>query len=106
MEPHPEENGARTPLGSASSKLAKVNNPDKISGVAKKTTTSGASYSSSLSHRFQVINWQGTSILVHVIDRLKNQFWGLLIAFAFHLSGHATREKEFKIRPEFLGKAN
>jgi hypothetical protein len=44
MEPQPEENGARTPLGSASSRLAKVNNPDKISGVAKKTTTSGASY--------------------------------------------------------------
>jgi len=44
--------------------------------------------------------------LGHVIDRLKNQFWGLLIAFAFHLSGNATREKEFKIRPEFLAKAN
>jgi hypothetical protein len=34
--------------------------------------------------------------LGHVIDRLKNQFWGLLTAFAFHLSGNATREKEFK----------
>lgn len=50
MEEQPAPLGVKTPFGSDSSKFASVNRPDRMSGLAKKMTTSGSSGASSRSH--------------------------------------------------------
>jgi hypothetical protein len=59
IDPQPAAKGVKTPFGSAMSKPARVNNPERTSGRAKKITTSGWSEASSLSHRLKTMNFPG-----------------------------------------------
>src|SRR5208283_4969749 len=59
MEEHPEPKGVKTLLGSVSSKFASVKRPERRSGCAKKTTTSGSSDSFNKSHLLNTMNFAG-----------------------------------------------
>ena len=59
MEEHPDPKGVKTPLGSFSSKFVSVKRPERTSGLAKKTTTSGSSDSFNESHLLNTMNFEG-----------------------------------------------